>query len=401
MRRWIWIVIALLSAGLTVFGLTRPRGEQGISVNVARAEQGEFVREVRASGTIEAKLYTLTFSRPGRVAQVRVKEGQTVSAGQVLAVLETTDEREKLRSSRETLAALQTRIASANADVRSNLTRLQNQLAEAQRNLSLSQRLLSVGSASQNEVSQLGRQVADLQAQIASVNQTSRSTLRDLQAQITARQSEISTLERTINQSELKAPVAGKVSSVGYLVGVDSGTSFIRLVEEGSLEVRVRLSEADVAKVKPGQPALIELDSLPGSRFPAKVTRLGVQAEVAAQGGSSVLPTYLKFTTPAGPASVRPGLTATARITTLRIPGAIKIPLETLVEEGGQTSVWVIDQASKTVKKQAISLKARNLTQAAVEGLEGKALLVSLPPESLKDGQKVSFVVPKDALVSP
>lgn len=395
MRRWIWIVIILLSAGLTVFGLTRPRGEQGLSVNVARAQQGEFVREVRATGSIEARLYTLTFTRPGRVAQVQVKEGQAVRAGQVLAVLETADEREKLRSSREALAALQSRIASANADLRSNLTRLQNQLTEAQRNLALSQRLLGVGSASQNEVNQLSRQVADLQAQIASVNQTSRSTQRDLEAQISARQSEISALERSINQSELKAPVPGKVSSVGYLVGVDSGTSFIRLVEEGSLEVRVRLSEADVAKVKPGQPALIELDSLPGSKFPAKVTRLGVQAEVATQGGSSVLPTYLKFTTPEGPAQVRPGLTATARITTLRIPGAIKIPLEVLVEDAGKTSVWVIDEASKTVKKQAITLKARNLTQAAVEGLEGQALLVSLPPEGLKDGQKVSYVPPQ------
>lgn len=395
MRRWIWIVIILLSAGLTVFGLTRPRGEQGLSVNVARAQQGEFVREVRATGSIEARLYTLTFTRPGRVAQVQVKEGQAVRAGQVLAVLETADEREKLRSSREALAALQSRIASANADLRSNLTRLQNQLTEAQRNLALSQRLLGVGSASQNEVNQLSRQVADLQAQIASVNQTSRSTQRDLEAQISARQSEISALERSINQSELKAPVLGKVSSVGYLVGVDSGTSFIRLVEEGSLEVRVRLSEADVAKVKPGQPALIELDSLPGSKFPAKVTRLGVQAEVATQGGSSVLPTYLKFTTPEGPAQVRPGLTATARITTLRIPGAIKIPLEVLVEDAGKTSVWVIDEASKTVKKRAITLKARNLTQAAVEGLEGQALLVSLPPEGLKDGQKVSYVPPQ------
>lgn len=397
MRRWIWMVIIVLSAGLTVFGLTRPKDQQGISVNVARAEQGEFVREVRATGTVEAKLYTLTFSRPGRVAEVRVKEGQIVVAGQVLAVLETTDEREKLRSSREALAALQTRIASANADTKSNLTRLQNQLSEAQRNLALSQRLLAVGSASQNEVNQLSRQVADLQAQIASVNQTSRSTLRDVEAQITARQSEISTLERTINQSELKAPVSGKVSSVGYLVGVDSGTSLIRLVEEGSLEVRVRLSESDVAKVKPGQPALIELDSLPGSRFPAKVTRLGVQAEVAAQGGSSVLPTYLKFTRPEGAASVRPGLTATARITTLRLLGAVKIPLETLVEEAGKTSVWVIDEGSKTTKKQTITLKARNLTQAAVEGIADKTLLVSLPPEALKDGKKVSFVLPKDA----
>jgi len=397
MRRWIWIILIALVAGLAVFGLVRPRGERGLAVNVVRAEQGEFVREVRASGTVEAKLYTLTFPRPGRVAEVRVREGQAVQAGQVLAVLETADDRERLRSSRETLAALQARIAAQKTDTQSNLTRLQNQLAEAQRNLALSQGLLAVGSASQNEIAQLSRQVSDLQAQIASLKQTGQSAVRDLEAQITARQSEISSLERTIVQSQLKAPVTGVVSTVGYLVGVDTGTSFVRLVEAGSTEVRVRLSESDVAKVKPGQPALIELDSLPGSEFPAKVTRLGVQAEIAAQGGSSILPVFLKFTTPAGAAAVRPGLTATARITTLRMADALKVPLEALVEQSGKTSVWVVDEAKKTAQKQAIMVRARNLTQAAVEGIQAKALLVSLPPETLKDGQKVSFVLgPKE-----
>jgi len=397
MRRWIWIILIALVAGLAVFGLVRPRGERGLAVNVVRAEQGEFVREVRASGTVEAKLYTLTFPRPGRVAEVRVREGQAVQAGQVLAVLETADDRERLRSSRETLAALQARIAAQKTDTQSNLTRLQNQLAEAQRNLALSQGLLAVGSASQNEIVQLSRQVSDLQAQIASLKQTGQSAVRDLEAQITARQSEISSLERTIVQSQLKAPVTGVVSTVGYLVGVDTGTSFVRLVEAGSTEVRVRLSESDVAKVKPGQPALIELDSLPGSEFPAKVTRLGVQAEIAAQGGSSILPVFLKFTTPAGAAAVRPGLTATARITTLRMADALKVPLEALVEQSGKTSVWVVDEAKKTAQKQAIMVRARNLTQAGVEGIQAKALLVSLPPETLKDGQKVSFVLgPKE-----
>jgi multidrug efflux pump subunit AcrA (membrane-fusion protein) len=328
---------------------------------------------------------------------VRVGEGQAVQAGQVLAVLETADDRERLRSSRETLAALQARIVAQKTDTQSNLTRLQNQLAEAQRNLALSQGLLAVGSASQNEIVQLSRQVSDLQAQIASLKQTGQSAVRDLEAQITARQSEISSLERTIVQSQLKAPVTGVVSTVGYLVGVDTGTSFVRLVEAGSTEVRVRLSESDVAKVKPGQPALIELDSLPGSEFPAKVTRLGVQAEIAAQGGSSILPVFLKFTTPAGAAAVRPGLTATARITTLRMADALKVPLEALVEQSGKTSVWVVDEAKKTAQKQAIMVRARNLTQAAVEGIQAKALLVSLPPETLKDGQKVSFVLgPKE-----
>ncbi len=405
MKRWFWAALVVLSLGLTLFGLLRPRAEQGLSVNVVRVERGEFIREVRASGTVEARVYTLTFSRPGRVAEVRVKEGQAVQAGQVLAVLETTNEQAQLESLREAIAALQARIRAAEGDFQSNRTRLQNQLAEVRRNLRLSQELLRAGGVAQSELERLQRQVSDLEAQLASLLQNRVSAQRELQAQLQARQNEVAALERTIAQSTLRAPVAGVVSSVGFLVGVEttapggSGTSpsapAIRLVEAGSLRVQARLSEAEIPFVRPGQPVRIELDAAPEQPLQGKVDRLGVQAEVAAGGGSAVLPVFIRFLDPQAEAVARPGLTATANIITLRLPSALKIPLEALVEEQGQRFVWVVDAQSRTVRKQPIVLKARNLTQAAVEGLAEDSLLVSLPPETLKEGSKVSYRLPE------
>jgi|UniRef100_A0A7C3HHF0 RND family efflux transporter MFP subunit len=405
MKRWFWAALVVLSLGLTLFGLLRPRAEQGLSVNVVRVERGEFIREVRASGTVEARVYTLTFSRPGRVAEVRVKEGQAVQAGQVLAVLETTNEQAQLESLREAIAALQARIRAAEGDFQSNRTRLQNQLAEVRRNLRLSQELLRAGGVAQSELERLQRQVSDLEAQLASLLQNRISTQRELQAQLQARQNELAALERTIAQSTLRAPVAGVVSSVGFLVGVEttapggSGTSpsapAIRLVEAGSLRVQARLSEAEIPFVRPGQPVRIELDAAPEQPLQGKVDRLGVQAEVAGGGGSAVLPVFIRFLDPQAEAVARPGLTATANITTLRLPSALKIPLEALVEEQGERFVWVVDTQSRTVRKQPIALKARNLTQAAVEGLAEDSLLVSLPPETLKEGSKVSYRLPE------
>ncbi|ADD28903.1 MULTISPECIES: efflux RND transporter periplasmic adaptor subunit [Meiothermus] len=404
MKRWFWALVVALSLGLTLLGLLRPRAEQGLAVNVVRVEQGEFIREVRASGTVEARVYTLTFPRPGRVAEVRVREGQAVQAGQVLAVLETVNETAQRRVAAENLQALRARIQAQEAEFASNRTRLQNQLQEARRNLSLLQALLATGGVAANEVRQAERQVKDLEAQLTSLLQNRLSTQRELQAQLQARQNELAALERTIAQSTLRAPVAGVVSSVGFLVGVEttapggSGTSpsapAIRLVEAGSLRVQARLSEAEIPFVRPGQPVRIELDAAPEQPLQGKVDRLGVQAEVAAGGGSAVLPVFIRFLDPQAEALARPGLTATANITTLRLPSALKIPLEALVEEQGQRFVWVVDTQSRTVRKQPIVLKARNLTQAAVEGLAEDSLLVSLPPETLKEGSKVSYRLP-------
>ena len=397
MKRWFWFTLAVLSLGLTLLGLLRPRNEQGLFVSVVRVESGEFVREVRANGTVEARVYTLTFPRPGRVAEVRVREGEAVEAGQVLALLDTTDEQAQLRSLQETLAALQVRAQAAEADYQSNRTRLQNQLTEVRRNLRLSQELLRVGGVAQGEVERLLRQESDLMAQLASLEQARASTQRDLEAQLQARQSEMASLQRRIAQATLRAPVAGTVAAVGYLAGVETtaaGTASIRLIEAGSLRVQARLAEADVPAVRPGQPVRLELDAAPEQPLQGRVDRLGVQAEVAGSGGSAVLPVFIRFVDKEAEAVARPGLTVTVRIATLRLPKALKIPLEALVEEQGQRFVWVVDPQSRTVRKQPIVLKARNLTQAAVEGLAHDSILVSLPPETLKEGTRVSYRLP-------
>lgn len=404
MRRWFWAFLLALSLGLTLLGLLRPRAEQGLPVNVARVEQGVFVREIRASGTVEARVYTLTFPRPGRVAAVPVREGQVVQAGQVLAVLETTSEQAQLGALREAVAALKARALASEGEFQSNRTRLQNQLTEVRRSLLLSQELLRVGGAALSEVERLQRQLSDLEAQLASLLQNRASTQRELQAQLQARQNEVAALERTLAQSTLRAPVAGVVSSVGFLVGVETSaptsraslnTPAIRLVEAGSLRVQARISEAEIPFVRPGQPVRIELDAAPEQPLQGKVERLGVQAEVAGSGGSAVLPVYIRFLDPQAEAVARPGLTVTARITTLRLPSALKIPLEALVEEEGGRFVWAVDTQTRTVHKKPVVLKARNLTQAAVEGLAEGDLLVLLPPETLKEGTKVSYRLPE------
>lgn len=382
----------LLSLGLTAFGLLRPRPEQALAVNVVRAERGVFVREVRANGVVEARVYTLSFPRPGRVAAVRVREGDRVEAGQVLAVLETGDEEARLEATKKALEALRLRRRAQEAEFQSSRVRLENQLEEAQRTLQTLRELLGVGGVARTEVEQAQRRTAELEAQLRSLSEAHRGTQLELSAQMEARRSEVVALERALAQSTLRAPVAGTVASVGYLVGVEAaGGGAIRLVEAGSLRVQARLAEADIPGVQPGQPVRLELDALPGEPLLGQVERLGTQAEVAGSGGSAVLPVFIRFTEPKAEALVRPGLSVTARITTLHLQEALQVPLEALVEEGDQHYVWEIDEQSRRVRKVPVMLKARNLTRAVVEGIGEGSLLVSLPPESLREGLRVSY----------
>lgn len=400
MRRWLLPLIVVLSVGLTLFGLLRPRPDQGTLVTVTEVKSGSFTREVSGNAAVEAETYTLNFNRAGRVARVLVREGQAVQAGQVLAELELSREREDLAAAQAQVSALQARLQASRFDAEITRRNLQRQLAQAQEQLGLTRRLLAIGAASQTEVDNLSRQVAQLEGQLESAATQAKASQRDIQAQLEAQQAQIQSLERTIADAQLRTPVAGTVTDVGLKMGESSqslsgasastAVSGIRIVRSGSLRVRARLPEAQALEVKPGMPARIELDALPGQRLSAKVERLSTVAEVQGQGGSAVLPVFLRFTDVAAQ-SVKPGFTGTARVIVLSLPQATLIPLETLVEENGQSFVWVVDKETQTAKKQPVTVRSRSLTQAAVEGVSPGTLVVSLPPQTLKDGAKVRY----------
>ena len=390
-RIWIPIVLLLLTVG-AVFALTRPREAPALEVSTVPATRGLFERESKATGSIEARIYTLTFPKPGRVATVLAKEGQAVPKGALLARLDTSDDEAKLQSSRSSLESIRVRLGTSANETSANRGKLETALANARRKLAASRQLFAVGGAAQSEVDEATRAVGDLEAQLSVLSSQGTSGQSDLQAQRAARESEIEALERSIAQAALRSPVAGTVAKVDFLPGTESGQGAVRLVEDATLTVRARLAEADASFVKPGQPARIELDAALGRPLSAKVDRLGVQGEVQSQGSSAVLPVVLRFLDPNAKGLARPGLTAVARITTLRIPDATLVPLEAIVEENKRFYAWTVaetktgDRVQLTARKVPLTVKARNLTHAAVTGLEPGAKLVSLPPEALKEG---------------
>ena len=102
LRKYFWIPLVLILlgvAGFLTFG--RSREAPAVEVTAAKAVSGEFVRESKATGNIEARVYALNFPRPGRVARVSVQEGAAVRSGALLAELDTADDSSKLVSARE------------------------------------------------------------------------------------------------------------------------------------------------------------------------------------------------------------------------------------------------------------------------------------------------------------
>lgn len=199
-----------------------------------------------ASGYVVARRQaTVAAEVTGLLVEVRVEEGQTVKAGEVLAVLESTLARA------DTDAAI-ARVASAEAD-----------LAEFARVLRRTRELASQGFAS-------NAALTDAEARHAAALAT-RNALK----------SDADRARAQLDRFEIRAPFDGvvinKAAQPGEIISpVSAGGGFTRtgvctIVDMGSLEIEVDVSEAYIARVFEGQKVEAVLDAYPDERLPAHV----------------------------------------------------------------------------------------------------------------------------------
>lgn len=155
----------------------------------------------------------------------------------------------------------------------------------------------------------------------------------------------------------------------------------ITLPDTSVMQVRVRVHEAKRNLVQKGQPAIVEVDSLPGKQFSGVVTKV---AEVADSQNRWLNPDLKEFETiitldQADP-NLKPGASATVQIIVDRLDNVLAVPVQAVFAKGPKRYVFVgsrPDQAKPAEVKLGIS------STDYVEVLEG-----------LAQGQRVLLTVP-------
>lgn len=207
---------------------------------------------VQAPGWVEPSPFPIAASAliSGVVHEVLVLEGDHVEKDQVVARLINDQSKITLRG-RE-------------ADVKiksAELAMLQDELARKQK-------LVAGGGVSEGEVARLAIKVLGAKAVVE---------------QSDAARAEA---ELTLARAEVRAPVAGvvmaRLAAPGSLVGMDASTAAVaQLFDPNNLQVRTDVPLADAGKLRVGQQALVQFDSLPGQTVRGRVLRLVQQADIA------------------------------------------------------------------------------------------------------------------------
>jgi len=125
------------------------------------------------------------------------------------------------------------------------------------------------------------------------------------------------------------------------VVGIQNspGSTLMTLADLSVITAEVQVDETDIVNVKLGQSAEVTIDAIPGKTFKGEVTEIGDNAIVRSTGLATSQSTaasqeakdfkvVVKLKEP--PQNIRPGLSATAKITTGTRSNAITIPIQAL-----------------------------------------------------------------------
>jgi RND family efflux transporter MFP subunit len=366
---WKWLVaglvLLLLAAGvLRLVADRRAKAAAGTATaakaeslvelaasDVVKAEQRDLVRGLPISGSLKAVNSAIVKARiAGELQGLTVREGDTVQAGQVVARVDPTDARARLKQAEE-------QAGSAKA-----------QIEIAQRQWNNNKALVDQGFISKTAVD------------------TSYNNLVAADANHKAALAAVDLARKGLDDAVLRSPISGVVSQrlaqPGERVGIDARV--LEVVDLSRLELEATLSAADSVEVRVGQEATLQIEGSPRP-LAARVVRINPSA----QAGSRSVLAYLAIADSAG---LRQGLFAQGSLSTGR-SASLAVPVSAVRTDKPSPYVQVVEGnrvAHKPVTPGARGEAAKE-TWVAVEGIAAGAVVVKGHVGALREGTLVKF----------
>ncbi len=288
------VIIIIASAGFYFY--SRPKQD---SLQFAEVKRQEIKSIVSSSGNLTGKNNAdLKFMLPGKLTFINVKAGDTVFAGQVLAGLDTQQLGIELQQAQNTLRDKQATTDKVIDDI--HLFQYGNG------------GFANVGS--QNETM--------TQRQLRTTAEVARDNAFD----------SIKLVQRGFQDTVIISPLNGLVTQALEVPNqpVSAADSIVQVVDTTAIYFDTDIDEADISKVKEGQPAEVILDAYPEDILNGTVEQILLQSKTTSQG-AKVVTVRIRINNP--PADFINGLTGQADIIIESVAASLTIPIETLRDD--------------------------------------------------------------------
>ncbi len=389
-------VAAVVVLGAAVLGWARWRGPV---VDAFAVQAAPLVRTVQVSARVEALTRVdVGATITGRVAEVLVREGDAVRAGQPLLRLETDELRATLAQARASEQQAQARLSglrtTGRAQAQAALAQADAGVVAARAEMERAQALVAQGFVSGSRLDEARRalQVAEAQqanarAQVAA-NRDGGTDEVQAQAQWQAAKAATEAAQARLAQAELRAPTDGRVLTRDVEPGqiVQPGKALLALALAGPTVLVAQADERFLDQLATGQPATVVADAYAGQRFAARLSRIAPRVD-AQRGAIEV-----KFEmTDAPPAFLREDMTLSVEVETARRDRALALPLAALRPGADEASATVLVAADGRAQARAVRLGVRTLQAVEVQdGLQdGELVLLGEASAQVQPGQRV------------
>ena len=315
----------------------------------------------RFSGVVEAAdTSNISFEVPGNVQEVKVAVGESVSKGQVLAVL---DE----RTYRLNVEAAEAGVASAKVA-----------LEDARRDLERQRRI-----AAQDRGAITERSMEQSEAAYASARQNlSYSTSR------------LNLAKRDLERTTLYAPFDGTIAErhVEPFQEINRGQKMFVLYVQGVMEAAISIPESEIDQVYLGLPGEVRFPAIAGQVHKGLVSEISTVA-----GAANAFPVRVTIDADTDNARIRPGITAEVVLLLGGDEGdeAYLIPVGALSPGGadGVNYVFVYDAETSTLRRTAIEDNGiRDSDVVVTSGLQAGDIIAVAGVSFLRDGQRVRLM---------
>jgi len=345
-KRWVIAGAAVLLVGGTLVvarATTKSKPEALESpFRLGKVQSEDLQVSVREVGVVDPDIKVDVKSAvSGRVMGLRVREGDIVKTGQVMAEVEPDVNQ-----------------AQSLSDVKGAVSQADIKLRDAERALATQKSLFDAGL---------------IPNQTLKDYQTSRDLAADALASTKSRYQIVEDHGIPISgasnsqQARVTAPMSGVVIKKGVELGetvtsgvssFNEGTVMFTVADLKSLIIRVNLNEVDIAKVRVGQPVRVTLDAYPQKVFDGKVRFVAPAAKVVDKIKVFEVEVALAKLDDA----FRTGMSANVEILGERRANAMSIPLEALQRREGQTVVYRLKNGlpEKEVAKAREALNGRS-----------------------------------------
>jgi len=209
----------------------------------------------------------------GRIAELRADLGDMVTAGQVVAVMDTRDIQQTLEKAEAQVAQAKRAIEEANA----NLVQQQTQQTLAAQELDRAQTLLKQGYATQELFDQQKQALDAANAGLIAAEKRVEEAKRALEAL----QHDVGLYKVNIADNSLVAPRAGRIQYRIMNIGevLPAGGKVFTMLDIEYVYMDIYLPPVEAGKVKIGTDARILLDAYPNTPIPAKVFFVASEAQ--------------------------------------------------------------------------------------------------------------------------